>query len=129
MANKDDKYIAEVMAQKKALGIDCPAIDHIEVVEISGIKEEKDMANDKILESVFEQDCLRLLDFVNRINEVIADFYDVYDKPNKSAAEKRYMLRKEGQINGMCEAFDIMFHTRIEWGREGIKKMRIEEGK
>ena len=90
-------------------------------------QEETNMANDKILESVFEQDCLTLLDFVNRINEVIADFYDVYDQPTKSAAEKRYMLRKEGQINGMCEAFEIMFHTRIEWGREGIKKMKNEE--
>ena len=130
----DDAYIAEIMEQKKALGIDCPAIDHIEIVEISGVetsitlskKEEKKMANDKVLESVFTEDANRLMDILARMREVVDDFYSVYDEPNKSAAAKRYLLRKEGQINGMCEAFDILFHTRIEWGREGIKMVAKE---
>lgn len=118
MANKDDKYIAEVMAQKKALGIDCPAIDSIEIVEINGYKEETDMATD------MEQ---RIMAFMEQMKEDIEDYYDALDDPDHTTPMvRRYIARKSGQLKGMCRAFELLTGNRIEYGREGIKLIMKE---
>ena len=69
----------------------------------------------------------RMLDFLGRMTEVVEDFYDVYDEQQKTPAGRRYMFRKEGQINGMCEAFELLTGTRIEWGREGVHLANTKE--
>lgn len=117
MANKDDKYIAEVMAQKKALGIECPAINSIEIVEISGYKEEDNMAaEDK-----------NIMAFLEQMQEDIEDYYDALDDPDHTTPMvRRYIHRKSGQLKGMCRAFELLTGNRIEYSREGIKLIMKE---
>ena len=108
---KTDAYISEVMEQKKALGIECPAINSIEIVEISGYKEEDNMAaEDK-----------NIMAFLEQMKEDIEDYYDALDDPDRSPAARRYLYRKHGQLNGMCKAFELLTGNRIEYSREGIK--------
>ena len=117
MKNTNDEYIAEIMAQKKELGIDCPKIDSIEIVEIKGYKEETKMDDMN----------KRMMAFLEQMKEDIEDYYDALDDPDHTTpVMRRYIHRKRGQLNGMCRAFEILTGTRITYSRTGIQ-LNIKE--
>lgn len=57
---------------------------------------------------------------IKKINEYIAEYYDLLDEGDTSDMAKRYIKRLYDTIDGMCIAYAILFGVEVEWGRKGF---------
>lgn len=57
---------------------------------------------------------------IKKINEMIAEYYDLLDEGDTSDVAKSYTKRLYDTIDGMCIAYAILFGVEVEWSRKGF---------
>lgn len=86
------------------------------------------MTDKEQLKAMQKEQSQRILVFMEQLTADIEDYYDALDDPDHTTpVMRRYIMRKSGQLKGMCMAFEILTGTRIEYGREGIKVVNTKE--
>lgn len=57
---------------------------------------------------------------IQKVNEYIAEYYELIDEGGNSEAEKRYRRNLYYRIDGMCQAYAILFGVQVTWGEGGV---------